>query len=664
MGNHVLEYVIKLTDRVSTVAEKVADGVKRMASRVSGSMNDAAQSVESGNKRIEEKFIHTEHVLDMMGKAYENLGVKGKDFADAMDVLERRLDNFNRTGEGSEELFEHLKLSLEDFGATSKQVDQGLAMLKDSMVKVGKSADEASGTGVKGFNALRLTTAALHGNVGQVAAQVARLIPAFQKMGSAGTMAVFAVGGAITGIIKLVGALAGLFKTAFNLGNLDRDLVSAKNSLEDMKTSAENFYEQIEEARKQGHEMARQYEEITKAINDATKAQNAFNREQELANAKSGEEREAIRQKYARKDKVSDEATEAALLKSRRKELQEERDRLNAELAQAMSDQEGYLLKGRKFNRIANREKQGVVGQYASEIGNVMSLRFRTTGNDKALAAANAAGEAYNAYDEAVAKEEEIRKKIAENEHKLKVLHIEEEAQKTKAATSKQQAENEANLRKTKEEEKKAKEEQKRLKQEERELAKEIARIEREAAAEQKRLQKELAAEKKRLERELADQRKEEIRAQREAVRAAAEEERAAQRRLTEANRKVDEAWGFYKDRDSLAAHDAGVDADVAAKGQYAKDLHTLEHGRDSGKYAHLKYLADHKGDQAVEEQLSEWRRKKSISVDSEATMRVALANREQAGAADYAKQTAEATQAARDYLETISEAVTSGGEE
>ena len=662
MGNHVLEYVIKLTDKVSAVAEKVADGVKRMASRVSGSMNDAAQSVESGNKRIEEKFVHTEHVLDMMGKAYENLGVKGKDFADAMDVLERRLDNFNRTGEGSEELFEHLKLSLEDFGATSKQVDQGLSMLKDNMVKVGKSADEASGTGVKGFNALRMASAVVHGNVGQVAAQLAHLIPAFQEMGTAGAVAVAAFGAAVMGVTKLIGALAGLIKTAFNLGNLDRDLVNAKNSLNDMKTSAENFYEKMEEARKHGHEMAKQYEEITKAINDATKAQNEFNRAQELANAKTDEERAAINAKWDRKNQLGDEATAAALLKSQRKELQAERDRLNAELAQAMSDQEGYLQKGKKFNRIANREKNGFWGQYADEISNVVSLKFKTVGNDKALAAANAAGEAYNAYDDAVAKEEEIRKKIEENEHKLKVLHIEEEAQKTKAATSKQQAENEANLRKTREEEKKAKEEQKRLKQEERELAKEIARIEREAAAEQKRLQKELAAEKKRLEQELADQRKREIAAQREAVRAAAEEERAAQHRLAEANRKVDEAWGFYKDRDSLAAHDAGVDADVAAKGQYAKDLHTLEHGRDSGKYAHLKYLADHKGDEAVEEQLSEWRRKKSISVDSEATMRVALANREQTAARDYAQETAEATQAARDYLATIAETITEEG--
>ena len=662
MGNHVLEYVIKLTDKVSAVAEKVADGVKRMASRVSVSMNDAAQSVDSGTKRVEEKFVHTEQVLDAMGRAYERLGVKGRDFTDAMDVLERRLDNFNRTGEGSDQLFEHLKLSLEDFGATSKQVDQGLAMLKDNMVKVEKSADAASGTGVKGFNALRMASAVAHGNIGQVASQLAHLVPAFQEMGAAGTMAMAAVGASVMGVTKLIGALYDLCKTAFNLGTFDRDLVSAKNSLDDMKTSAENFYEKMDEARKQGKEMAQQYEEITKAINDATKAQNEFNRAQELAKAKTDEERADINARWDRKNKLGDEASNAAILKNRRKELQEERDRLNAELAQAKSDQEGYLLKGKKFNRVANREKTGFVGSYVSSVNDLFT--GKVSGNEKALYAANAAGEAYNAYEEAVAKEEEIRKKIEENNHKLKVLHIEEETQKTKAATSKQQAENEANIRKTKEEEKKAKEEQKRLKEDERELAKEIARIEREAAAEQKRLQKELAAEKKRLEKELADQRKAEIREQREAVRAAMEEERAAQRRLAEANRKVDEAWGFYKDRDSLAAHDAGVDADVAAGDRYAKDYHSITHGVNSGRYAHLKYLADHKGDQAVEEQLSEWRRKKTISVDGEATMRVALANREQTAAQDYAKQTAEATEAARDYLETISEAVTNGGEE
>ena len=631
MGNHVLEYVIKLTDRVSTVAEKVSDGVKRMADRAASAMSRFKRDMDVGP--VEEKLIKTKEVLEKFENAFARLVPNGETLSRVMDDLEHDCDGFNKGLIDQRELFKDVASMMEDYGATEKQVAQGMDVLKSKLVEVKEAQDKTGAEGIGRFNALRAASALATGNIAAFGREVAKLIPAFKNMGASGTAAVAAVGGAIMGVIKLVTALSDLFKTAFNTGALPKDLREANGALTDMVNNSRRFYEEMDLAREQSEALSKRYEETARAINEATKAQNEFNRAQELALANSDEEREAINAKYNFLNANADEQTAKDIAENQRKQLEDERERLNAELERAQKDQSESLALMSSLNKKADANKTGVLGSMWSGVKRFFGGGI--SGNDKALAAANAATNAGNEYDKAVEKEEEVRKKLADNEHKLRMLGIKEETQEVQSAAREQKAYND-----------------------------EARRVEKAQEKERKEEAKDLAREQKQAQKELHQQRKEDIADERLAVLAAVDDEKDARRRLAEANRKVDEAWGFYKDRDSLAAHDAAVDKDVAAGDQYAKDYHTLTHGRDSGKYAHLKYLADHKGDQAVEEQLSEWRRKKSISVDSEATMRVALANREQAGAADYAKQTAEATQAARDYLETISEAVTSGGEE
>lgn len=123
---------------------------------------------------------------------------------------------------------------------------------------------------------------------------------------------------------------------------------------------------------------------------------------------------------------------------------------------------------------------------------------------------------------------------------------------------------------------------------------------------------------------------------------------------VSAAKDRASTAWDFYKNRDALTDHIAGMDQEFAARDQYAKDYHSLTHGVHSGKYSHLKSLARHKGQDAVEEQLHEWRRKKLINVDTEATMRVAVANEEQRWAAQYARETAEDSRRSAEALEAI----------
>ena len=62
MGNHVLEYVIKLTDKVSVVAESVANGVKKMANTAANAMSRFKRDMDVGP--VEEKLIKTKEVLE------------------------------------------------------------------------------------------------------------------------------------------------------------------------------------------------------------------------------------------------------------------------------------------------------------------------------------------------------------------------------------------------------------------------------------------------------------------------------------------------------------------------------------------------------------------------------------------------------------------------
>lgn len=127
-----------------------------------------------------------------------------------------------------------------------------------------------------------------------------------------------------------------------------------------------------------------------------------------------------------------------------------------------------------------------------------------------------------------------------------------------------------------------------------------------------------------------------------------------AQGRLAAARSLVSQQWGFYRDKNSLAAHLREQDANLAAQEQYAKDLRHITHGRNAGKFAELDNLNRTLGWGAVEDRLGEWRKRKLVSADDEAIMRVGVAQNEERRAAQYAQQTAEASQRAADALEQL----------
>lgn len=84
--------------------------------------------------------------------------------------------------------------------------------------------------------------------------------------------------------------------------------------------------------------------------------------------------------------------------------------------------------------------------------------------------------------------------------------------------------------------------------------------------------------------------------------------EAEAQGRKTAAESKLQQAWGWYRDKGSMAAQMAEEKADAAARKQYVKDFDKLKRKRD-------------------------WRTAENLSVDEEAVRRVALAQEEKAAA-------------------------------
>ena len=114
----------------------------------------------------------------------------------------------------------------------------------------------------------------------------------------------------------------------------------------------------------------------------------------------------------------------------------------------------------------------------------------------------------------------------------------------------------------------------------------------------------------------------------------------AAAQALAAAQAKSEQAWGWYRDTDSLRAQLDEERANAAAQAQFEKDFDRLRSRR-----ADWRTAADYDPDSF-----------RSLSLNETAVKRVALAREEEQKAREYARKTAEATERAADVLEQINE--------
>ena len=179
----------------------------------------------------------------------------------------------------------------------------------------------------------------------------------------------------------------------------------------------------------------------------------------------------------------------------------------------------------------------------------------------------------------------------------------------------------------------KAREKEARERERERAAAERAAeRLAREEERERLAVERAIAKERARLQKETLDE-------YREGLEAARTAEADAMTRLAAAQERERQAWGWYRDKDSLAAQIEEEKADAAARKQFDRDF---------------ARLADRRRD---------WRTATDLSLDDEAVRRVGLAREEREAAEKAAAETAANTARAAASLEAIERAFQEGGE-
>ena len=491
--------------------------------------------------------------------------------------------------------------------------DKASAVADKAAKNVEKSASDASQKikigaleGAEGFNAISAASNLASGNLAGVGQEAAKLLPKFKNIGAAGSLAFAAIGGAILGVMKSLEAGRDLVKTWLNLGSAPEEIQNATASLSELKAQAEDFAEAMTRAKEEAERQCQIFEDELNALHQMTEAQNEFNRAQALALATTEKQRNEINRYYDDLNALNKYDADAASRLNKRVGLRDEESRLRAELAEANRRKNELLKTSQNMTKVAQKSKTGFWGSVWDEF--VKDTTGKVQGNDKAMSALNAGTEASNKYFDELDKIEELQKKIEENLHKQKLADIEEETAQKKAATKVVQQidkENQEQQKQQQDSAQKAKEDEQKLI--ETNKTKQIKANNEIMAARQKTLQ------------EFTDL------------------ESQASARVAAAQSKVAEAWGWYRDKDKMAAQIKEEKAEAEAQKQFEKDFEKLKFRRD-------------------------WRTAKDLSVDQEAVRRVALAKEEETAAQKALAETAKSTAQAAASLAEIEKVITQEG--
>lgn len=652
MNNRVLEYVIKAKDAASGVLQAAAEQFKRFANTVATSMGRAKEAM--GDVRVEEKFIHTEAVLDAVSKALDRMGVSGERFNDVYDTLERRLNNFNRTGKGFDDLLQHFRLSMEDVGMSAKGVDHGLEILRSNLVKTGEDGAKSVRSLNGDLRAAHSVVSAMNGNVYALGRAFTYLIGRIGLLKvSAATLsvvgvAVYAVGEAVRKCVeywkeqkKRLEELKNLRfeKTLSDYAKAQREvnaeLQKGEAKIQDEVERKKTLIEQNKRLIEQELELARIKAAAGKSGDELDAVNRSFDSQKALLEAQASIDR-------AMAEAAGQEAT-ANLIGRLEAKIQAAREKIAPELGdferqlRSMADQ-----KRRELEKVYV-DQYDAQNDYPTEsgFGRVgFSWKAYTRSRDsyvrKHRDEIQSGIDDYMLTDAEVKKVKERRDKLREQMDGLNEDLERFQRERRKATEKKGDLETEAADVATDHEISVWADEQQRMEEYYRAVEENDRRLEAERIASEQRIHQQRM-------KDAEDEQRAAIQAQTE-----------AERRLSAAQSRVNEAWGFYRDRTRLVAHDEERDRDAEARRQYQKDYQSLTTGRDADKFKEAMRIFRKNGMEAVEDQFAEWRRKKSLSIDSEATMRVAISENEQKEAYRNLERATDAVEASRGYLEQI----------
>lgn len=415
----------------------------------------------------------------------------------------------------------------------------------------------------------------------------------------------------VMAVAKTASSIADYFEKASERAEKIK-LDNAASSLQSMKRSSEAFATAMERARKDTEAIfAAQSREVS-ALAELTKAYNEFAKAQELALAKTDDERKAIEAKYKSADAANARDISAEQRRIERETLDADIERMKEELDAATETQEdAQATMTHAMKMVSNAGKAASTFSVGKMFRN--GWWYGSTKNadlDSTKDWGSVRDSAFDEFSKAHSRIEELKREIEDAEHRREMLDVKEEAAQYSDAAELQTELNE---------------DWKEVDEQEKKEIEEIKEAAVEAAEEVKQAQ--LAAAKVVKDTRMRD------------LQEATAAEAAAQQRLAAARQAVDRAWGWYRDKDSLRAQIEEEKADAAARAQYEKDFDKLRRQRP------------------------DWEKAKNLSLDQEAVRRVALARREEADASRAVAETAENTRRAADALETIEMAFQEGGE-
>ena len=450
------------------------------------------------------------------------------------------------------------------------------------------------------------------------------------------------VQGALGGIAGTALAVVGAFKTGWDIGNWIQSniivpLFKIKDPIEELKKANRELRKEAEAAAtawgKAQSAFAERLENDAKAAEAAVakidKLAAAYIRMQDARQAVANAEVDAEELKLQR-DKFNDMTQlgneghpEQAAQMGKYYDILIEENRAKKEIAKTDTEiaktaaqieaKEQSIAKIKAKERMAEERYKEASAKIAKlengeVLGNVWGEQY-----DKALEAAK------RNRDKAMAEWSKLTDKRKDREGELDILKVEEEAKRKERENAAAAAELEIDKRK----------------QAYDDYIIEVERQDAEAAtaaaeAQRAATEKEIAAEKvarQRMEQELVAQRIRDLQKVRDAETAQAKTAQAVQ---SVAESKLQQAWGWYRNKGSMAAQLDEEKAEAKAQRQFEKDFEKLK---------------DRKG--------RNWRTAEHLSVDEEAVRRVAIAREEKAQAEKWAQETAENT---RDLAHKIDE--------
>ena len=631
--NRIIEYIIQVKDRTSAALQSALNRVKHFGETVTDTMGKVGKAIGTSGWN-EEKFINTSRVLDTVAKSLEELGIDGKEFGEAMDTLEKHLDRVNKNGGDTTALFAHFKASMSELGLSTKQINDGLEMMKRNLVSAGTSGASAGKALRTDMRTAHMMLGAINGNVYSLGGAFTFLLGKIKMLKiSVSTLSLISV--AIVALSEVISKAVTWWekkKEAMEkVQQLRFEDTLAKYSREQSEVNKEikrgiSYIDSETERKKRLIQHNAKLIEQQIEINRLEALKGTTGAERDQINKDFDAERDLLKAKTtiqtAEVEAIGQANIDAMLAKAQER-LKPIKERLEKQLREAAEKVAKEEERGRKIAAVPDitvasqylgpspwteEDKKNKFETWQAEDENYRKLRDKRDRLQKE----------YDGILEDLKDFEERRTKAQDKIESLK-FDIEETA-----------ADSEIDALKAEEEA--AHDYDKEMERLEKERTKEAEREARERARVQKELYREAAQEYKATLRELDDA------------------ERTATADLKAAERNVEEAWGFYKDSGKMQAHIDEQTKEIAARQKYEKDVKALQNGSWSDELATAKRLNRRGETDKLEEMFAKWRSGSfGLSVEQEATMRVAVAKDEE-------KQAQKALEEIRDQMNDASE--------